>query len=71
MALAVGLYVQRAHYGIMKAIDKIDVDNIWRALGPWGGYQVKQLIWYLLSCCSWAIHMLSIVFIGRLDFIYR
>ena len=49
---------------IMRAIKTIDVDDIWRALGPWGWYQRKQLVSYLLCCGSWAIHMLSIVFIG-------
>ena len=45
--------------------DKIEVDNIFRALGIIGKYQWKQILWHLMGCVSWPIHMVSIVFIGR------
>ncbi|XP_061192875.1 organic cation transporter protein-like [Saccostrea echinata] len=47
----------------------VDVDEIWRALRPWGRYQVKQLcfMWAAMIPCSF--HLLAIVFIGyRPDF---
>ncbi|XP_048734857.2 organic cation transporter protein-like [Ostrea edulis] len=42
----------------------LDVDEIWRALKPWGRYQVKQMcfMWAAMIPCS--IHLLAIVFIG-------
>ena len=54
----------------MKTTEAIDVDNIWRALGPWGKYQWKQLLVHLFICCSWSIHMMSIVFIGILKLVF-
>ncbi|XP_053381642.1 solute carrier family 22 member 7-like [Mercenaria mercenaria] len=45
-------------------VEDIDVDDIWRALGPLGKYQCKYLLSFLFILVSWAIHQLTIVFIG-------
>jgi hypothetical protein len=43
----------------------LDVDEIWRALKPWGRYQVRQMcfMWAAMIPCS--IHLLAVVFIGE------
>ncbi|XP_053381641.1 solute carrier family 22 member 6-A-like [Mercenaria mercenaria] len=47
----------------------LNVDHIWRTLGPLGKYQCKQIASYLLSLASWAFQGINIVFIGyRPDF---
>ncbi|XP_053381640.1 organic cation transporter-like protein [Mercenaria mercenaria] len=43
----------------------VNVDHIWRTLGPLGKYQLKQQAIYLLSLISWAFQGLNIVFIGH------
>jgi hypothetical protein len=47
-------------------VEDIDVDDIWRALGPLGKFQWKYLLSFTFTLISWAIHQLSIVFIGKL-----
>jgi hypothetical protein len=43
----------------------LDVDEIWRALNPWGRYQVKQMcfMWAAMMPCT--IHLMAVVFIGK------
>ncbi|XP_048734855.2 organic cation transporter protein-like isoform X2 [Ostrea edulis] len=42
----------------------LDVDEIWRALKPWGRYQVKQMLFMWAAQIPCAFHLLAVVFIG-------
>ena len=46
-------------------VEDIDVDDIWRAVGRLGKFQWKYLLSFTLTLVSWAIHQLTIVFIGK------
>ncbi|XP_052696620.1 solute carrier family 22 member 21-like isoform X3 [Crassostrea angulata] len=42
----------------------LDVDEIWRALKPWGRYQIRQLSFMWVAILLTALHLLVVVFNG-------
>eukprot|EP00105_Crassostrea_gigas_P043664 XP_019927812.1 PREDICTED: organic cation transporter protein-like [Crassostrea gigas] len=42
----------------------LDVDEIWRALKPWGRYQIRQMSIMLVANLPSSINLLAVVFIG-------
>uniref|UniRef100_K1QYK5 Uncharacterized protein n=1 Tax=Magallana gigas TaxID=29159 RepID=K1QYK5_MAGGI len=47
----------------------LDVDEIWRALKPWGRYQIRQISFLLATNLPSSLNLLAVVFIGyRPDF---
>ncbi|XP_078313670.1 organic cation transporter protein-like isoform X2 [Crassostrea virginica] len=47
----------------------LDVDEIWRALRPWGLYQIRQMAFMWAANLPCSVHLLAVVFIGyRPDF---
>nr|XP_022332357.1 solute carrier family 22 member 6-B-like [Crassostrea virginica]XP_022332358.1 solute carrier family 22 member 6-B-like [Crassostrea virginica]XP_022332360.1 solute carrier family 22 member 6-B-like [Crassostrea virginica]XP_022332361.1 solute carrier family 22 member 6-B-like [Crassostrea virginica]XP_022332362.1 solute carrier family 22 member 6-B-like [Crassostrea virginica]XP_022332363.1 solute carrier family 22 member 6-B-like [Crassostrea virginica]XP_022332364.1 solute carrier famil len=42
----------------------LDVDEIWRALRPWGLYQIRQMAFMWAANLPCSVHLLAVVFIG-------
>ena len=52
------------HEPLAEMDQKLDVDEIWRALRPWGRYQLRQLAMMWLAMIPSVIHLMISVFIG-------
>ena len=44
----------------------VNVDHIWKTLGPLGIYQLKQFAMFYLVFPAWIFQTLNIAFIGKL-----
>ena len=45
----------------------LDVDEIWRALRPWGLYQIRQMAFMWAANLPCSVHLLAVVFIGKVS----